>query len=123
MHLLFISQEIHTPAGTNDMWGFSEEEFLERMKESTKATISHFAFHISYIHRLKNMSVDCDCAGCEGEPVVTLDIGILAVNNAGIDMRYSLPGGGGKAMIERVESRHGFRQLSYMKEMGMINIF
>ncbi|MBQ6119440.1 MAG: hypothetical protein IJK98_09425, partial [Clostridia bacterium] len=32
-----------------------------------------------------------------------------------------LPGGGGKAMIERVETRHGLRQLSYMKELGMGN--
>ena len=28
---------------------------------------------------------------------------------------------GGKAMIERVETRHGLRQLSYMKELGMGN--
>ena len=32
-----------------------------------------------------------------------------------------LPEGGGKAMIERVETRHGLRQLSYMKELGMGN--
>ena len=57
--------------------------------------------------------------------MVTPDVGILAgfdilaVDNACIDIIYSLPGGGGKAMIERVESRHGLRQLSYMKELGM----
>ncbi len=120
-------KEIHTPEGTDDMWGISEEEFMERMTESTKATIDHFASHVSFINTLRNMSVDCDCAGCEAEPVVTPDIGIvasydiLAADNAGIDLIYSLPGGGGRAMIERVESRHGLRQLSYMKEMGMGN--
>ena len=31
------------------------------------------------------------------------------------------PEGGGKALIERVETRHGLRQLSYMKELGMGN--
>ena len=31
------------------------------------------------------------------------------------------PGRDGKAMIERVETRHGLRQLSYMKELGMGN--
>ena len=36
-------------------------------------------------------------------------------------MIYALPGDGGKAMIERVETRHGLRQLSYMKELGMGN--
>ena len=38
-----------------------------------------------------------------------------------MDLIYSLPDGGGKAMIERVETRHGLRQLSYMKELGMGN--
>ena len=33
----------------------------------------------------------------------------------------ALPVNGGKAMIERVETRHGLRQLSYMKELGMGN--
>ena len=118
-------KEIHTTPGSEDMWDISNEEFMERMTESTKATIDHFAGHISYINVMRNMSVSCDCEGCEAEPVVTPDVGILAsfdilaVDNACIDIIYSLPGGGGKAMIERVESRHGLRQLSYMKELGM----
>ena len=63
----------------------------------------------------------------EAEPVVTPDVGlvasldILAADNACIDLIYALPGEGGKALIERVESRHGLRQLSYMKELGMGN--
>lgn len=119
--------EIHTTPGSDDMWDIVEEEFMERMTESTKATIEHFANHISYINVMRNMSVSCDCEGCEAEPVVTPDVGILAsydilaVDNACIDIIYNLPTGGGKAMIERVESRHGLRQLSYMKEMGMGN--
>ena len=36
-------------------------------------------------------------------------------------MIYNLPENGGKALIKRVESRHGLRQLSYMKELGMGN--
>lgn len=119
--------EIHTTPGSDDMWDISDEEFMERMTESTKATIDHFAGHVSYINVMRNMSVSCDCEGCEAEPVVTPDVGmfagydILAVDNACIDTIYHLPGGGGKAMIERVESRHGLRQLSYMKELGMGN--
>ena len=118
-------KEIHTTPGSDDMWDIAEEEFMERMTESTKSTIDHFARHISYINVMRNMSVSCDCEGCQAEPVVTPDVGILAsfdilaVDNACIDMIYSLPGGGGKDMIERVESRHGLRQLSYMKELGM----
>ena len=97
------------------------------MTESTKGTIDHFAGHVSYINVMRNMSVSCDCEGCEAEPVVTPDVGILAgfdilaVDNACVDVIYNLPEGGGRAMIERVETRHGLRQLSYMKELGMGN--
>lgn len=119
--------EIHTIPGSDNMWSIAEEEFMERMTESTKATVDHFAGHISFINVMRNMSVSCDCEGCEAEPVVTPDVGILAsydilaVDNACIDIIYNLPGGGGKALIERVETRHGLRQLSYMKELGMGN--
>ncbi len=121
-------KEIHTPADDEkNMWGIAREEFMERMTESTKATVDHFAPHICFINTMRNMSVDCDCAGPEAEPVVTPDIGILAsldilaVDNACIDLIYNLPQGAGKEIIERVESRHGLRQLSYMKELGMGN--
>lgn len=119
--------EIHTTPGSEDPWDISEEEFMERMTESTKASIDHFKGHVSFINVMRNMSVSCDCEGCEAEPVETPDVGILAsydilaVDNACIDVIYSLPFGGGKAMIERVETRHGLRQLSYMKELGMGN--
>lgn len=120
-------KEIHTAVGSDNMWSIAEEELMERISESTKATIDHFKGHISFINVLRNISVSCDCEGCEAEPVVTPDIGIvasldiLAADNASIDMLYALPGDGGKAMIERVETRHGLRQLSYMKELGMGN--
>lgn len=119
--------EIHTTPGSDDMWNIREEEFMERMTESTKATIDHFAGHVSFINVMRNMSVSCDCEGCDAEPVVTPDVGILAsldilaVDNACIDIIYNLPMNGGRHMIERVETRHGLRQLSYMKELGMGN--
>ena len=100
---------------------------MERMTESTKASIDYFGEHVTYVNVMRNMSVSCDCEGPAAEPVVTPDIGILAsldilaVDNACIDLIYNLPMGGGKALIERVETRHGLRQLSYMKELGMGN--
>ena len=118
-------KEIHSN-GTG-MWSIAEEEFMERMTESCKATVDHFAPHICFVNVLRNMSVSCDCEGTEAQPVVTPDIGIVAsldilsADNASVDMIYSLPGGGGKALIERIETRHGLRQLSYMKELGMGN--
>ena len=119
-------KEIHAYPG-GGMWSIAEEELMERISESTKATIDHFAPHVCYINTMRNMSEDCDCAGPEAAPVVTPDIGILAsldilaVDNACIDLLYNLPDGGGKALIKRVETRHGLRQLSYMKELGMGN--
>ena len=117
-------KEIHTYPG-GDMWSISEEELMERISESTKATIDYFAPHVCYINTMRNMSIDCDCAGPYAEPVVTPDVGILAsldilaVDNACMDLIYNLPEGSGKELVERVESRHGLRQLSYMKELGM----
>ena len=120
-------KEIHSWPGSDNMWSIAEEELMERISESTKATVDYFSPHICFINTMRNMSVSCDCEGPAAEPVVTPDIGIvasldiLAADNACIDLIYSLPGGGGKALIERVESRHGLRQLSYMKELGMGN--
>lgn len=119
--------EIHTAAGSDNMWSIAEEELMERISESTKATIDFFAPHVCYINVMRNMSVSCDCEGPYAEPVVTPDVGIvasldiLAADNACIDLIYNLRDGGGKALIERVETRHGLRQLSYMKELGMGN--
>ena len=119
--------EIHTRKGSSNLWSIAEEELMEKISESTKATIDYFAPHVCYINTMRNMSVSCDCEGAEAEPVVTPDVGlvasldILAADNACIDLLYSLPEGGGKALIERVETRHGLRQLSYMKELGMGN--
>ena len=117
--------EIHSSGALT--WNINKEELMERISESTKATVDFFAPRICYINVMRNMSVSCDCEGKGAEPVVTPDVGIvasldiLAADNACIDLLYSLPGGGGKALIERVESRHGLRQLSYMKELGMGN--
>ncbi len=100
---------------------------MERITESTKATIDFFAGHISYINVMRNMSVDCDCAGVEAAPVVTPNVGILAsldilaVDQACVDLVYAMPKEYNHDLVERMESRHGLRQLSCMKEMGMGN--
>lgn len=118
-------KEIHSTE--DNMWGIAEEELMERISESTKSVVDYFNPHICFINTMRNMSVSCDCEGVDAEPVVTPDIGILAsldilaADNASVDMIYNLPQGGGKALIERVETRHGLRQLSYMKEIGLGN--
>ena len=118
---------IHTTPGSSDMWDISFEEFMERMTESCKAAIDHFGRHVTYVNVLRNMSVSCDCEGTAAEPVVTPNIGIcastdiLAVDQASVDLVYALNENDHHALVERMESRHGLRQLTYMKELGMGN--
>ncbi len=118
---------IHKTPGQPNMWDIAKEELMERMTESTQATISHFKNKIAYINVMRNMSVSCDCEGTAAMPVVTPDVGILAsldilaVDQACVDLVYALPEESHHDLIERIESRHGLRQLTYMKEMGMGN--
>ena len=69
---------IHTTPGQDDQWDISNEEFMERMTESTKATIDHFGPRVCYVNVMRNMSVSCDCEGLAAEPVVTPNVGILS---------------------------------------------
>ena len=108
-------------------WEFSGARFMENMAESAKATADYFKNKIVYINVLRNMSVDCDCAGVSAAPPKARDIGILAstdilaIDKASVDMVYALPEEESRDLKERIESREGLRQLSYMKELGMGN--
>ncbi len=118
---------IHTTPGSDDQWDISNEEFMERMTESAKAVADHFGEQICYINVMRNMSVSCDCEGTAAEPVVTPNVGILAsadilaVDQACVDLVYAMKEDDRHALVERIESRHGLRQLTYMKELGMGN--
>ncbi|MDR1350130.1 MAG: DUF362 domain-containing protein [Zoogloeaceae bacterium] len=101
--------------------------FMERMVEGGKAIADHFGSRIAYINVLRNMSVDCDCAGTAAAPPTTPDLGILAstdilaVDQASVDLIYALPPEHRHDLVERIESRSGLRQLTYMKELGLGN--
>lgn len=118
---------IHTTPGSDDMWDIKTEEFMERMTESAKAVVDHFGKHITFVNVMRNMSVSCDCEGVNAEPVVTPNVGILAsfdilaIDQASVDLIYAMKPEDHHALVERMESRHGLRQLSYMKELGMGN--
>jgi len=119
---------IHVTHNNDDYrtW-LSGEPFQENMVESAKATIDHFGKRIVFINVLRNMSVDCDCAGIQAAPVKARNLGILAstdilaVDQASIDMVFKLPEAESHDLKERIESRKGLRQLSYMEEMNMGN--
>lgn len=116
---------IHTTPGQDNQWDIGMEELMERIAESTKATIGHFKDKVSYVNVMRNMSVSCDCEGLRAEPVVTPNVGILAsldilaIDSACVDLVYAMEEKDHKHLVERIESRHGHRQLSYMKELGM----
>ena len=109
--------------------GFSVRNtaFMENMVEAGKAVTDFFGKHIVYINVMRRMSVDCDCAGRSAAEPTIGDIGILAstdilaIDQASVDLVYNKPGGDNKDLIERIESREGLRQLSYMKELKMGN--
>lgn len=118
---------IHTTPGQDNQWDIAKEEFMERMTESTKSVIDYFGKHVTYINVMRNMSVSCDCEGIHAAPVVTPNVGILAstdilaIDQACVDLVYAMTEAEHHDLIERIETRHGLRQLSYMKELGMGN--
>lgn len=117
---------IHSREG-GGMWSIDQEELMERITESTKATVDYFGSNITFINVMRNMSVSCDCEGVDAEPVVTPNVGILAsddilaLDQACVDLIYAMRPDENHALTERIETRHGHRQLSYMKELGMGN--
>ena len=117
---------IHTYPGQGQ-WSIAEEDLVERISESTKATVDHFKDKITFVNVMRNMSVSCDCEGVAAQPVVTPNVGILAsrdicaLDTACVDLVYAMKPEENHDLVERIETRHGLRQLSYMHELGMGN--
>lgn len=115
-------RELHRE-GNNDWAG--GPHFMERMVEGGKAVTDHFGKHITYLSVMRRMSVDCDCVGASAAEPTAHDIGILAstdilaIDKAAIDLVYALPEKERHDLVERIESRSGLRQLSYMRELHM----
>ena len=118
---------IHTYPGQGQ-WSIKEEAFMERITESSKATVDHFKPQISFINVMRNMSVSCDCEGVAAQPVVTPNVGILAsldvcaIDTASVDLVFAMNEKDHHDLVERITSRHGLRQLTYMQELGMGNM-
>ena len=102
-----------------------KEEFMERMADSGKATCDYFGKHIVFINVMRRISVSCDCEGVAAAEPTMKDIGIavstdiLAVDQACTDMIFAAADS--RDMKERIDSRHGLRQLSAMAEQKMGN--
>lgn len=122
-------KQLHTKPG-GGTWSITGADFMEHMVEGVSSIIDHFGKKICYINVMRNMSVDCDCAGTSAAKPEIDDIGIfastdiLAVDKACVDAIYnykSTKTSKNKPLIERIESRSGLRQLTYLKERNMGN--
>ena len=98
---------------------------MELMCDSAKATCDYFGKHIVFLNVMRRISVSCDCEGIYAAEPTMKDIGIavstdiLAVDQACTDMIYAASDS--HDMKERIETRHGLRQLSAMAEKGLGN--
>lgn len=110
-----------------DGFSISGASFQENMTEAAKAIVDYFGKHIVYVNVMRRMSVDCDCAGVSAAEPTIPDIGmlastdLLAIDQAAIDLVYAKPDKERRDLVERIESREGLRQLSYMRELKMGN--
>lgn len=117
--------QIHHPR-TEKGWELGPA-MLQRMVEGGCGITHHFGKHIIYFNVLRNMSVDCDCAGSRAAAPTVPDLGILAstdilaIDQASIDMIFRLPAAQNQDLIERITSRAGLCQLEYMRLLGMGN--
>ena len=105
----------------------AKEPLMEMMADSAKATCDYFGKHIVFLNVLRRMSVDCDCAGTSAAAPTIPDIGIgastdiLAVDQASCDLVFGRPYAENHDLVERIQSRHGLRQLTAMAELKMGN--
>jgi len=99
-----------------------QDDFLESMAEAAKAVADYEGENIIYISVMNNLSVDCDCDSHPAKPEME-DIGILAsldpvaLDQACVDFVYDAPDG--RALIERMESRHGIHTLEHADFIGL----
>ena len=118
---------IHGAGKPEEMWTTEQNAFLESMADAAESVVKLFDGKIVYINVMKNMSVDCDCAGRSAAEPTIPDIGILAstdilaIDQASCDLVFGMPQKDNHDLVERIQSRHGLRQLSAMAELRMGN--
>ncbi len=117
---------IHSAGRT--LTGFIPTEqaaFLESMADADRAVLDYVGReNMLYINVANRLSVDCDCDSHPAEPEMA-DIGIfastdpVAVDQACVDAVYNSPDPGKKALIERMESRHGIHTIEAAAQHGL----
>lgn len=120
--------DLQAPAG----WFESPQKntpFIESMSAAAQAVHNYFMQRegIVYIDVMNNISIDCDCDGNPHKPTIQ-DIGIaasldpVALDKFCLDRVMNLPqdkNNDTKALLERIEQRHGTRIVFRGEEMGL----
>ena len=113
-------------------WEESPEKntpFIEAMSAAAQAVHEYFGGgeRILYIDVMNNLSIDCDCDGNPHDPTIQ-DIGIaasldpVALDKFCLDQVMSIPNDENndtRALLERIEQRHGIRIVTRGEEMGL----
>lgn len=102
-----------------------QDEFLESMADACRAVLDYVGReNMAYINVANRLSVDCDCDGDPHEPEMA-DIGVfasldpVAIDQACVDAVYASDDPGKKALIERMESRHGIHTIEAAVKLGV----
>ncbi|MBQ9192178.1 MAG: DUF362 domain-containing protein [Bacteroidales bacterium] len=113
-------------------WESSPEKntpFIESMAAAAQAVHEYFGGgeRILYIDVMNNISIDCDCDSNPHDPTIQ-DIGIaasldpVALDKFCLDQVMNIPqddSNDNKALLERIEQRHGTRIVFRGEEMGL----
>lgn len=118
--------KVKTPS---ELWDNVPEQdlFLESMADACESVMSYMGpENIVYINVANNLSVDCDCDSNPDEPEMK-DLGIFASTNpvaldqACYDAVINSDDPGKKALIERMNSRHGIHTVEAANKLGLGN--
>ena len=120
---------IHTAGknqNPNELFGNlpEQDDFLESMADACDAVINYIGKeNMLYINVANNLSVDCDCDSNPHKPEMA-DLGIfastdpVALDQACYDAVVNAKDEGKKALIERMDSRHGIHTIEAAAELG-----
>lgn len=121
---------IHTAGKTKnpaELWDNlpEQDDFLESMADACKGVIDYMGKeNMVYINVANNLSVDCDCDSNPHAPEMA-DLGIfasldpVALDQACYDAVVNAKDEGKKALIERMDSRHGIHTVEVANQLGL----
>ena len=102
-----------------------QDHFLESMADACKGVINYIGKeNMVYINVANNLSVDCDCDSNPHAPEMA-DLGIfasidpVALDQACYDAVVNAKDEGKKALIERMDSRHGIHTVEAANKLGL----